>query len=117
VTLGINEIPSHNHGGATGTVSNDHTHSGTTAGGGAHSHSTPLNDGGYFQYAGGGGTPGINIPLGANGTTSSVGDHSHTFTTGGISANHTHSISAQGGGLAHENRMPYLAVYFWKRTA
>jgi hypothetical protein len=117
VALTTAEMPSHNHGGATGTQSADHTHSGTTASAGAHTHTTPLSDGGYFQYAGGGGTSGINIPLGADGTTSSAGAHTHTFTTNGVSANHTHSISAQGGGGAHENRMPYLAVYFWQRTA
>jgi microcystin-dependent protein len=117
VTLGINELPSHNHGGTTGNESANHTHSGTTASAGTHTHTTPLSDGGYFQYSGGGGTSGINIPLGADGTTSSAGAHTHTFTTNGVSANHTHSISAQGGGGAHENRMPYLAVYFWQRTA
>lgn len=117
VTLSISEIPSHNHDGATGGQSTNHTHSGTTASAGAHTHSTPLSDGGYFQYSGGGGLSGTNRPLGADGTTSSAGAHTHTFTTDGVSANHTHSISAQGGGLAHENRMPYLAVYFWQRTA
>ena len=117
VTLGINEIPSHNHGGATGTVSNDHTHSGSTSVAGGHNHTTPLSDGGYFRYSGGGGSAGIHVPVGADGTTSWNGDHSHWFTTGGISANHTHAVASQGGGLAHENRMPYLAVYFWQRTA
>lgn len=117
VTLSISEIPSHNHGGATGGQSTDHTHSGTTASAGTHTHSTPLSDGGSFPYAGGGGAAGVNIPLGANGTTSSAGSHTHTFTTGGVSVDHTHGITAQGGGNAHENRMPYLAVYFWQRTA
>ena len=117
VTLGINEIPSHNHGGATGPISADHVHSGTTVAAGSHTHTTPLSDGGYFRYSGGGGLAGINVPLGADGTTSSDGAHTHTFTTGGVSSNHTHSVSLQGGGLAHENRMPYLAVYFWQRTA
>lgn len=117
VTLSISEIPSHNHDGATGGQSTNHTHSGTTASAGTHTHSTPLSDGGFFPYSGGGGTPGINIPLGADGTTSSAGSHTHTFTTGGVSVDHTHSIVSQGGGGAHENRMPYLAVYFWQRTA
>lgn len=117
VTLTTAEMPSHNHGGATGAQSANHTHSGTTASAGAHTHTTPLNDGGYFQYAGGGGTSGVGTPLSANGTTSSAGAHTHTFTTGSNSASHTHSVSFQGGGDAHENRMPYLAVYFWQRTA
>jgi microcystin-dependent protein len=117
VTLSISEIPSHNHGGATGGQSTNHTHSGTTASDGTHTHSTPLSDGGFFPYSGGGGISGTNRPLGADGTTSSAGSHTHTFTTGGVSVDHTHSITAQGGGGAHENRMPYLAVYFWQRTA
>lgn len=117
VTLTTAEMPSHGHGGATGTQSENHTHSGTTASSGAHTHTTPLNDGGHFNYSGGGGTPGINVPLGADGTTSSAGAHTHTFTTGDNSASHAHGITAEGGGGAHENRMPYLAVYFWQRTA
>jgi microcystin-dependent protein len=117
VTLGINELPSHNHGGQTGLQSANHTHTGTTSSAGDHTHSTPLNDGGYFRYSGGGGTAGIAIPLGADGTTSSAGSHTHIFTTGSNATDHYHSIGTQGGGLAHENRMPYLAVYFWQRTA
>ena len=117
VTLGINEIPSHNHGGATGNVSNDHTHSGTTASAGAHTHT--INEGSAAPTTGGALTSGDDYTnvVHRTQTTSSAGGHEHSFTTGGISANHTHSISAQGGGLAHENRMPYLAVYFWQRTA
>lgn len=124
VTLGINELPSHNHGGSSGFESANHTHSGTTNGAGAHTHDVLL-----YQSAGGavsaatavleqpaaGGNDQLARTLSARALGG--GDHTHTFTTGGISANHTHSISAQGGGLAHENRMPYLAVYFWQRTA
>ena len=38
--------------------------------------------------------------------TSTDGNHSHTIT-----------ISSTGGNGAHENRMPYVAVNFWRRTA
>lgn len=117
VTLTTTHIPSHNHGGATGNQSANHTHSGTTSSGGSHSHTTPLSDGGHFPYAGGGGAEGTSTPLAANGTTSSAGAHTHTITTGNNSVSHTHTISSVGDGNAHENRMPYLAVYFWKRTA
>ena len=124
VTLGIHEIPSHNHGGATGNQSANHTHSGATSTTGAHTHDVLL-----YQNAGGtvtaatavleqnaaGGNDQLARTLSARAL--SAGAHAHTFTTDNNSTNHTHSISAQGGGLAHENRMPYLAVYFWQRTA
>ena len=118
VTLTTTEMPSHNHGGATGGSSSDHSHSGTTSASGNHTHS-------YYRFTGNtSGSQGTS-PIDGNGPTRFndlndsgwAGDHAHSFTTGGISADHTHAVSAQGGGLAHENRMPYLAVYFWQRTA
>lgn len=124
VTLGINELPSHNHGGATGNQSANHTHSGTTASAGAHTHDILLyqNQGGtvtaataVLEHAGANVDDQLARTLSARAL--SGGDHTHAFITGSNSANHTHSISAQGGGLAHENRMPYLVVYFWQRTA
>lgn len=141
VTLSTAQLPSHSHGGATGAQSADHTHSGTTGGQSVnhthsgststdpgHTHTSPLyNTGGTNSLpTGAGGSDALLTPK----TTGSGGSHSHTFstgtesaththsfTTGGTSASHTHAISAEGGGAAHENRMPYLAVYFWQRTA
>lgn len=119
VTLSAAQMPSHTHTGTTGVNSVDHTHTGTTSSAGAHTHTTPLSDGGFFAYSGGGGTAGINEPLGADGTTSSAGAHTHTMTTGANSVDHTHSFTTASAGSdsAHENRPPYLAAYFWNRTA
>jgi microcystin-dependent protein len=83
---------SHTHtgSGTTSAVSNDHSHSGTTAGVGDHAHSVqgiefvgggwPVQEGGtgYFYYST---------------TTGAAGAHSHGFSTGGQSANHTHTYS------------------------
>ena len=117
VTLTTTEMPWHAHGGSTGVESHDHSHTGISSESGWHAHTTPLNDGGHFSYAGGGGTTGINAPQGADGTTSGAGSHTHTVQTYGVSANHTHGLYPEGGSGPHENRMPFLAVYFWQRTA
>lgn len=113
VTLTTTEMPSHNHGGTTGGQSADHFHGGTTASAGEHTHTVTLASQAYFY----GGASSVAVQAAGSTTTSPAGVHTHTFTTGGVSANHNHSINAQGGGGAHENRMPYLAVYFWQRTA
>lgn len=113
VTLGINEIPSHNHGEATGGQSADHTHTGYTGTNGAHSHTVGLSAQTYYY---GGAAQTVVRDVGSS-ATSTNGDHSHAVQTYGASNSHTHSITAQGGGAAHENRMPYLAVYFWQRTS
>jgi microcystin-dependent protein len=148
-TLSVAQIPSHNHGGstgtgvtgtgtsgtqaatATGTESADHTHSGSTGAAGSHSHDTA--DGtGYFMT-----NDSSTITVGSGGTaryygqklqlTNAVPAHTHTLTTGGRSAAHTHtvpahshtvpslsipalSIPAQGGGGSHNNLPPFRAV-------
>lgn len=74
-----------------------HTHTGTTDSAGAHVHSTN-----------GGGTPATTGASGDNkavldqpGNTGSAGAHTHTFTTG-----------ATGGGAAHNNVQPTMALNF-----
>lgn len=122
VTLTTTEMPSHNHGGGTGIQTANHTHNGITDGGGAHSHNVIFQDGKSLSATPGSGDRRVADAqlYGAYSNylvTTENGAHQHSFTTSGISTDHAHGISAQGGGGAHENRMPYLAVYFWQRTA
>jgi hypothetical protein len=93
-------VPSHTHGFTTGGESADHNHSGSTGGRSAfHVHAAPT-------YA----TAGSTYQVGANTLNAATydfipyvptgnddGDHVHAFTTGGISANHTHSGSTDNG--------------------
>lgn len=117
VTLAVDEIPSHNHGGVTGLQSNDHSHAAWTDAQGSHQHS-------YIDRykvpgtgAGDWGSPNEGGMTDQWRLTEFAGSHAHNVGVGGVTANHNHSIPAQGGGAAHENRMPYLAVFFWQRTA
>jgi microcystin-dependent protein len=88
-TLSNTEMPYHDHGGNTGYMSNDHTHSAY-----------------YFQANGNnggadGGGPGT-FGLGQNAGTS----------TGGTSANHYHAVSYDGGGTAHNNMQPSIVAQY-----
>lgn len=86
VTLGINEIPSHNH---------------TCSGVGNHTHdiNSFATDGLDHDASGGGGEQYWRANSGGPTATQGAGAHTHT-------------IGNSGGGLAHENRPPYYALAF-----
>lgn len=117
VTLSIDQLPSHNHGGVTGGQSNDHSHAAWTDAQGSHQHSYIDR----YKVAGTGagdwGSPNEGGMTDQWRLTEFAGNHAHNVGVGGVTANHNHSIPAQGGWVPHENRMPYLAVFFWQRTA
>lgn len=106
------EMPNHNHGGNTGYQSHDHTHSGWTDSQGAHAHN-------YFApKVDAGAVGGSNIYRNREAAvTDTQGAHSHNVGTYGVSQNHYHGITAEGGNAAHNNLQPYITCYIWKRTA
>lgn len=117
-------VVSHTHSfsATTGGQSATHTHSGTTATNGAHSHILPT----VYQETP---TEGNNAwaPIGnfnrslTNIGTDTQGSHNHSFTTGNASADHTHSVSGTTGSTGssgtNANLQPYITVFMWKRTA
>ena len=102
---------SHNHGGATGGQSADHTHSGTTSWNGDHSHS-----GGEFtgiNLIGGGSGAYVRLNINPPNNTGVAGGHNHTMTTGGASAGHYHGVNLDGGSEVRMRNvaMTYLIKY------
>ena len=98
-------------GGSKDAIVVSHTHTGTTGSGGSHNHNWAAG-----EYAGGN-DYGTNL-LGVNNsyasgsgasqnmTTSTVSDHTHTFTTGSTGSSGTNA-----------NLQPYIVVKMWRRTA
>jgi len=89
VTLDTTQIPAHKHD-ASAATAGDHTHT-------------------YFKTA----------AVGTNGSGGSYyGANSGQTDNTSSSGNHAHTISMDntGGGLAHENRMPYIAEPWWIKT-
>jgi hypothetical protein len=84
-TLAVTQIPSHDHGGATGA-------------GGAHNHT-------YDKFADNGSGAYQNGPFGGQ----LAGDNASTNTS--TSATHTHTIAAQGGGQGHTHNIDLRVHY------
>ncbi len=109
-------------GGSPDAITVSHTHTGTTANGGSASGSFRIenrdngvaaatNGSGIVSLGSGGSVGGSSLQGSGNdrGTTSvttSVPDHTHTFTTGSTGSSGTNA-----------NYQPYITVYMWKRTA
>jgi hypothetical protein len=95
-------------GGSADAIVVSHTHTGTTNGGGSHYHEVNGQD----NNAAPNGSPGElgNTENwgygGAIRTTSTVSDHTHTFTT-----------DSTGSSGTNANLQPYIVVYMWNRTA
>lgn len=110
-TLTTAEMPSHSHGGATGTDSPDHGH--WVPASGDHNHglvvqTNTTTTGSGRRVTGGSGTIGDGT---ANG---GYHDHGHSH---GANARHAHGINAEGGNGAHNNMPPYYAlVYIIKKA-
>jgi microcystin-dependent protein len=60
------------------------------------------------DHSGGGLTTKSYVPGGD--LTGGAGGHDHSI--GGASARHAHSVSSQGGGAAHNNMQPSIAMNF-----
>jgi microcystin-dependent protein len=138
-TLTESEMPSHTHtlsgtNSNTNNQSNNHTHNNNTMSDpGNHEHSVQtrgtLGQGRYIygDFIGGAGsthwnpnswgtitgTAFSNEAIGAGN-----GSHTHTYTTAGVSADHTHLFTSSGtnsdtgGGAAHNNLQPYVALNY-----
>ena len=134
VTLTTEQIPAHSHTGGAHTHTgpshthtiNSHGHSASCSTNGEHSHNVDRNKNaasGTARYAAQAasaktthgttknGSHAHSITIGGSGTlTSNAGGTGNTGSGGTVATSNT------GGGQAHSNMPPYLAVHVWKRT-
>ena len=128
VTLGVGEIPAHDHAFGTLAVMADgaHGHANTfavTSTGSGHNHGTRATQAANRQGSLAGAVLTNLAAGGVTGTTDTSGTHTHTM-SGSVTAvgTHTHGISGStannaGGGGAHSNMPPSQAVAFMIRFA
>ena len=113
-TLTTAEMPNHGHVpqalSVTTTSNGGHTHTATTSSDGAHTHNYSTPNASAFGFESG------NEFNFATDATSSDGNHTHTLTTSTDGA-HTHTVDSwsmtignTGGGGAHNNMPPFLAM-------
>jgi hypothetical protein len=91
-------------GGSKDAIVVSHTHTGTTAGAGAHNHrlqATGHDTGGVSLSS-----LGLSTTYADSTYIEAVGNHDHTFTTG-----------STGSSATNANLQPYITVAMWKRTA
>ena len=100
-SITVSEMPSHNHGGSTGSV----------GAGGSHSHSDN-----NFASSGGSALKKGEAVHSHEGGSSYGSGRLNTGSANGM-PQHSHTINSQGSGTAMSLMQPYLVVYMWKRTA
>lgn len=102
-------VVSHGHIASTGGQSAGHFHSGTTSSEGAHTHG--IADG-YIKNVATGGGFASGGGLGVGYETNSAGSHAHSFTTSGVSNDHTHAVTVNetGSSGTNANLPPYAAM-------
>lgn len=113
---GNKNLQSHTHTATVGAQSANHTHSVSSSG--AHYHATT-----FARSVGGTGEAWAIGPKYSSATTNApspanTANGAHTHTTGGQSANHTHSVAIGNAGAGNtQNLQPYLTCYIWERIA
>jgi microcystin-dependent protein len=105
VTLSTAQLASHNHGN-TGSTTPSHTHGISSSG--THGHALDYSSSGGINH----GVTAMGTKLGtSSGIVGTSGAHTHT-TSSQSGGSHLHSTGSAGSGLAHENRPPYIGMFY-----
>lgn len=114
-TIAEANLPAHTHTGSTGGASANHYHSGTSDAenrGHTHGYTAPgANNRPYFPDGSWGSTS--PSPSGASDTAGESVTHTHTFSTGWVSADHGHNFTTgNGSGSGAAYNQPYVSVNY-----